>query len=95
MERSEVPENSNKFIEKREREREIIKGAIASCDEEMQNKCLYVPIEKQRERTTYYTGVSIANVKSTRKISKEIQTTNKKHLGRKGKFHIQVFYLRK
>jgi hypothetical protein len=36
---------SNKFIA--ERERDIIKRAIVRSDEEMQNKCLYVPIENK------------------------------------------------
>jgi hypothetical protein len=69
MERSGVPENSNEFIADREREREIIKRAIVRCDEEMQNKSLYVPTEKQRERTASYTGVSVADIKRIRKIS--------------------------
>jgi hypothetical protein len=59
----------------------------------MQNKCLHVPTEKQREITTTYTGVSVANIKRIRKISKKIQTAHKIYLGRKGMYHIQVLYV--
>jgi len=62
----------------------------------MQNKCLYVPTEKQRKRTTFYTGVSVANIKRIRKSSKKkTKRLIKKQLGRKGNFHIQVLYVRK
>jgi hypothetical protein len=60
----------------------------------MQNKYLHVSTEKQRERTTSYTDVSVANIKRIRKISKKPKA-HKKQMGRKGKFHIQVLYLRK
>ena len=60
----------------------------------MQNKCLFVPTEKQRERTNSYTGVSVANIKRIRKISKKNQTAHKKHLGRKGTFYLHVCTVR-
>jgi len=89
MERTGAPENSNKFIAKRERE--IIKRAIVPCDEEMQNKCLHVPTKKQRESTTSYTGVSVANIKRIGKISKKNPNGPQKIPGKKMKVSYSSF----
>jgi hypothetical protein len=69
MERSGVLKISNKVIHSKGRG--TIRRVIGRCDEEAQNKCLHVSIQKATESAAYYTGVSRATINRIRKRSKE------------------------
>jgi hypothetical protein len=52
-------------------EREIVRRVIELWDEEVQNICLRVPMQKGTERAAYYIIVSQVTIMRIRKIRKE------------------------